>query len=91
MPFALLVSAWLAGDDDMLAVVFDCFAGDTIGGVIAVRVVGVFSIQCRARCCGVVPNGVVSFDCAEWRVAREILTAKVALVWRGCGTDKRSS
>jgi hypothetical protein len=44
MPFALVVSAWLAGDDDMLAVVFDRLSGETICGGISIGIVGVFSI-----------------------------------------------
>jgi hypothetical protein len=44
MPFALLVSAWLAGDDNVLAVVFDCFSGEAICGMLSVGVVGILSI-----------------------------------------------
>lgn len=44
MPITLLVSARLAGDDDVLAVVFDCLAREAIRGVLSVGVVGIFSI-----------------------------------------------
>jgi hypothetical protein len=44
MPITLLVSARLAGDDDVLAVVFDCLSGEAICGVLSIGVVGVFSI-----------------------------------------------
>jgi hypothetical protein len=61
MPFALLVSARLAGDDDMPAVVFNCFSGKAVCGVLSVGIVRILSIQCRARCCGVVSDDIVSF------------------------------
>jgi hypothetical protein len=60
MPFAFLVSTRLAGDDDVLAVVFDCFAGEAICGMLSVGIVRVLSIQRRARCCGVVSDDIVS-------------------------------
>lgn len=54
MPFALLVSARLAGDDDVLAVVFDCFPDEAVCGMLSVGIVRIFAIERRARCCGVV-------------------------------------
>jgi hypothetical protein len=48
MPIILLVSARLAGDDDVLAVVFDCLSREAICGVLSVGVVGILSVQCRA-------------------------------------------
>ena len=56
MPIAFLVSTWLAGDDDVFAVVFDCLSSEAICSVIAVGIVGIFSIQCRARGCGIVSD-----------------------------------
>jgi hypothetical protein len=44
MPVTLLVGTRLAGDDDVLAVVFDCLAREAIRGVLSVGVVGIFSI-----------------------------------------------
>jgi len=54
MPITLFISAWLAGDDDMFAVIFDRLSRKAIRGMVSIGVVRVFSIECRARCCGVV-------------------------------------
>lgn len=54
MPFFLLVSARLAGDDDVFPVVFHRFAREAVRYVHSVGVVGVLAVECCAGCCGVV-------------------------------------
>lgn len=57
MPLFLLVGARLAGDDDVFAVVFDRFAGESVCCGRSVRIVWVFSVQS-----GTGGRGVVSAD-----------------------------
>lgn len=56
MPFFLLVSARLAGDDDVFPVVFHRFAREAVRYVHSVGVVGVLAVECCAGCCGVVSD-----------------------------------
>lgn len=54
MPVVLLISAWLARDDDVFAVVLNRFADEAICRIRSVGIVWVFSVQGGAGDCGVV-------------------------------------
>lgn len=57
LPVICLVGAGLAGDDNMLAMVFDSFATEAVRRISTVRVVGILSIQSSASICRVVSEG----------------------------------